>query len=101
YYGYRRARQLGFSRIALASDPFQTKLLKGFIRKKVSPDIALIPMVTDTLKMLEPTMLDPEIPFENAFKPDFISIKKRDSFWKRMRGTLRGNMDTTAYEAGK
>ncbi len=101
YYGYRKARQLGFNKVAVASDPFQTKLLKGFIRKKVSSDIALLPMVSDTLKMLEPSMTDPEIPFEEAFKPDFVSIKKRESIWKRMRGTLRGNMDTTAYEDGK
>ena len=101
YYGYKKATQLGFKRVALASDPFQTKLLQGYIRKKVSADIVLIPMVTDTLKVLEPSMTDPEIVYENAFEPDFISIKERESLWKRLRGTIRGNIDTSAYEDGK
>lgn len=101
YYGYKKARQLGFNRVALASDPFQTKLLQRYIRKKVSADIALIPMVTDTLKALEPAMIDPTIPYEKAFEPGFISIKERESLWRRLQGTIRGNIDTTAYEYGK
>lgn len=97
YYGYKKARQLGFKRVALASDPFQTKLLRGYIRKKVNKDIALIPMVIDTMKAIEPAMIDPEIRDEQAFNPRFVSIKERESWWKRLRGTIRGNMDTTAY----
>ncbi|MFT3747806.1 MAG: YdcF family protein [Agriterribacter sp.] len=97
YYGYKKALQLGFKKVALASDPFQTKMLRKFIRKKVSKDVAVIPFVIDTLKMLQPAMITPSIPYEKAFKQDFISIKKRDSFWHRFRGTIRGNIDTTAY----
>ena len=98
YYSYQYAKKLGFQKIAMASDPFQTRTLRGFIRRKVSPDIALIPFVTDTLKMIEPSMIDPEIDYQKAFNPDFISIKKRDSFWKRIRGTIRGNIDKAAYK---
>jgi uncharacterized SAM-binding protein YcdF (DUF218 family) len=97
YYGYKKALQLGFKKVALASDPFQTKMLKNFIRKKVSSDIAIIPFVIDTLKMLEPLMITPSIDYSKAFKENFISIKKRDSFWRRMHGTIKGNIDTTAY----
>ena len=97
YYGYKKAQQLGFERIALASDPFQTKLLRRYVRKKVDPEMALIPMVVDTMKAMEPSMIDPHINPQAAFKPGFISIKERESFWRRMRGTLRGNIDTTAY----
>lgn len=43
YYGYKRALQLGFTHIALASDPFQSKLLKGFIRRKVDRNMMVIP----------------------------------------------------------
>ena len=96
YYSFLYARKLGFKKIALASDPFQTRTLRGYARK-VNPDIGLIPFVTDTLKVIEPFMLDPEIDYAKAYNTDFISIKKRDSFWKRLRGTLRGNIDTTAY----
>lgn len=97
YYGYKKAQQLGFERIALASDPFQTKLLRRYVRKKVDPEVALIPMVVDTMKAMEPSMIDPPINPQPAFKPGFISIKERESFWRRLRGTLRGNIDTTAY----
>lgn len=96
YYSFMYARKLGFKRIALASDPFQTRTLRGYT-KKVNRNIALIPLVTDTLKVIQPTMIDPDIDYEKARNNDFISIKKRDSFWKRIRGTLRGNIDTTAY----
>src|SRR5690606_26912078 len=97
YYGYKKAQQLGFERIALASDPFQTKLLRRYVRKKVDPEMVLIPMVVDTMKAMEPSMIDPYINPQGAFKPGFISIKERESFWRRLRGTLRGNIDTTAY----
>lgn len=97
YYGYKKAQQLGFERIALASDPFQTKLLRRYVKKKVGPGMVLIPMVVDTMKAMEPLMIDPYINPQAAFKPGFISIKERESLWRRLRGTLRGNIDTTAY----
>lgn len=97
YYGFKMARQLGFEKVALASDPFQSKLLRRYIKRKVDKEMVVIPMVVDTMKAIQPQMLDPQIPYEEAFKPDFISIKQRDSWWKRMRGTIRGNLDTTAY----
>ena len=96
YYSFLYARKLGFKRIALASDPFQTRTLRGYA-KKVNREIGFIPLVTDTLKLLEPNMTDPDIDYEKARNNNFVSIKKRDSFWKRLRGTLEGNIDTLAY----
>ena len=43
-------------------------------------------------------MTDPDIAYDKAFKANFISIIQRDSFWKRLIGTLRGNIDPSAYE---
>lgn len=100
YYGFKMARQLGFEKVALASDPFQSKLLRRYIKRKVDKEMPVIPMVVDTLKAMESQMFDPQIPYEEAFNPDFISIIKRDSWWRRMRGTIRGNLDTTAYSTG-
>jgi uncharacterized SAM-binding protein YcdF (DUF218 family) len=34
YYSYKKAKLLGFDRIALASDPFQTKLLRRYTQKE-------------------------------------------------------------------
>ncbi|HTE10125.1 MAG TPA: YdcF family protein [Chitinophagaceae bacterium] len=98
YYACKLAKKLGFNRIALASDPFQTKLLRKFIRKKIDPSIPVIPFVVDTLKIIEPGMIDPPIDYQQAFKKDFISIKQRESFWKRWRGTRGKNVDPKAYD---
>jgi hypothetical protein len=60
----------------------------------VNPDIGLIPMVMDTMLRLQTTMIDPEIDYQKAFKKDFVSIKKRQGFWKRFRGTMGKNIDS-------
>ncbi|HVM88374.1 MAG TPA: YdcF family protein [Puia sp.] len=93
YYSYRKAVQLGFKKIALASDPFQTKMLNKFTREKVNPDVKMIPFVMDTLKKMEPDMTDPEIDYQQAFVPDFKPISKRESLWKRLKGTMGKNLD--------
>ncbi len=98
YYSYKLAKKLGFTSIALATDPFQSKQLRRFIRKRVSPDMAIIPFVVDTLKLIEPGMVDPPIDFQQAFKKDFISLKARECVLKRWRGTRGHNMDLKAYD---
>lgn len=98
YYSYKKAKKLGFKTIALSSDPFQTKTLKNFTRKKVSADVVLLPMVVDTMKLIEPHMNEPVIEYQKAFNKDFISLKKRESYMKRLRGTMGKNIDTTLYE---
>ena len=97
YYSYRKAKLLGFNTMALASDPFQTKLLKRFTRKRVSPEVKLIPFVIDSLQLIEQHNVDPQIDHQLAYNQEFISITKRENFWKRFRGTRGRNLDTTAY----
>jgi uncharacterized SAM-binding protein YcdF (DUF218 family) len=97
FYSYRQARKLGYKSVALASDPFQTKMLKTFTRKKVSPDIGLIPIVYDTLREIESGRTDPEIDYQSAFEKDFIPLPQRENFFKRFRGTRGLDIDTSAY----
>jgi uncharacterized SAM-binding protein YcdF (DUF218 family) len=97
YYSYKKARKLGFHRIALASDPFQTKMLRSFIRQKMKTEIGLIPMVTDTLKAMKPAMTDPLIEYSKAFVDHFTALPDRENFLKRFRGTQGLDIDTTAY----
>jgi hypothetical protein len=92
YYSHQLARELGFTKIALASDRFQTKSLRRFTRKNVSEEIDMLPMVTDTVKFMEAVMVDPEIDSEKAFNKNFISIKKREGLFKRLKGTLGLNI---------
>jgi uncharacterized SAM-binding protein YcdF (DUF218 family) len=98
YYSYKKAKQLGFASIALASDRFQTKTYERFTQEKVSADIALIPMVIDTLRMMVPSIKDPEIDCGKAFNKDFVSLKKRQSYRERLRGMKGKNIDETIYQ---
>jgi len=98
YYSYKLAKKLGFRTIAIASDPYQTKQLRKFIRKKVDTAVGIIPFVTDTLKSLEPGMVDPVIDYQPLLKKDFIPLTKRQNVWKRWRGTRGKNIDTTLYD---
>ena len=98
YYSYQKSKQLGFKTMALASDPFQTKMLRRFIRRRVDKNIVLIPFVIDTMKVIEASMTDPKIPFETAYMPEFTSLKKRESFWQRLRGTMGKRLDKNAYK---
>ena len=98
YYSYQKAKKLNFNHIALATDPFQTKMLRKFVRKKVSKDIDCIPMVLDTLKTMESTMIDPTINFDSLKVKDFISLPEKQGFWKRLKGTRGLNIDKNAYE---
>ena len=98
YYSYKKARSLGFVRIAVASDPFQTKMLKRFTRKVVSPDVGLIPFVADTLLAMQHEMIDPEIDYQKAFVRDFTSLPHRKNFLERFKGTEGKDIDKTAYD---
>jgi uncharacterized SAM-binding protein YcdF (DUF218 family) len=97
YYSYKKSKKLGFTTIALASDPFQTKMLRRFTRKIVSKDVALIPIVYDTIRHMESVTPDPAIDYERAFVKDFKAITQKDGFFKRLRGTRGLDIDTTAY----
>lgn len=98
FYSYKLGKKLGFEKMALASDPFQTKLLRGFCRKYFPSPMAQIPFVIDTLKMLEPQMVDPQVDSMAAVKPGFVPLEARTSFGERWRGTRGKNIRKDVYE---
>ena len=98
YYSYKKAKKLGFRRIALASDPFQTKMLRRFTRKIVSPEVGFLPMVFDTIRAIEPRITEPAIDFRRAFKAGFVPLPERETFWQRFKGTQGKRLDKQAYE---
>lgn len=97
YYVYLKSKKLGFTDIALATDPFQAKQLKRFARVKINKNVGLIPIVFDTLKVMQPYMINPMIDYKQAYNSHFVPIKSRESFWKRLRGTMGKNIDYNAY----
>jgi uncharacterized SAM-binding protein YcdF (DUF218 family) len=97
YYVYLKSKKLGFTRIALATDPFQAKQLRRFAKKRFEPEVALIPIVFDTLRKIQPFMINPKIDHQKAYDSNFVSLKSREGFWKRFRGTMGKNIDYNAY----
>ena len=85
YYSWKMAKAMGFQKIALATDPFQSAMLKSFIRK-YCPGVKSVPVVTDILELEGKTL--PVVDTATLYVPDFVSITERESFWKRFRGTM-------------
>jgi uncharacterized SAM-binding protein YcdF (DUF218 family) len=85
YYSWKMARKMGFEKIALSTDPFQARLLKSFC-KKYTPGVQAIPIVFDRIDLEDKKL--PVIDYSRAFVPNFVSITKREGFWKRFSGTL-------------
>lgn len=84
YYSWKMASEMGFKRIALATDPFQCWALRGFI-EKYCPDVALIPAVYKRTTSRFSTF--PVINPGAAFAEDFVSLLARENFTRRLQGT--------------
>ena len=90
YYSYYLAKSMGFEKVAVATDPFQAKLLRSYPRK-IKVKIDFIPFIIDTLKIVdkgENVKIDAEL----AKVPFFESIVDRQSRYKRIWGTLGKNV---------
>lgn len=98
YYSYKKAKKMGFKTIALASDPYQSKQLRSFAHLRLSRSIGIIPFVIDTMMTLEPIMTNPPIDHKQAYKENFIPLIKRESGWKRFKGTMGWNRNRKAYD---
>ncbi|MBL7858752.1 MAG: YdcF family protein [Cyclobacteriaceae bacterium] len=85
YYSWKMAKEMGFAKIALATDPFQSRMLKSFI-KRYCPGVASVPVVFDIVSFDNRAL--PVIEPRDAFRADFVSIKEREGFWERFRGTM-------------
>lgn len=97
YYVYLKSKKMGITSLALATDPFQSKQLKRFARKRIGEGTGLLPIVFDTLRKMQPYMINPTIDHKKAYDRNFVSLKSRESFWKRLRGTMGKNIDHHAY----
>jgi hypothetical protein len=97
YYVYLKSKKMGFSSLALATDPFQAKQLRRFAKVRINKEVGIIPFVIDTLEKIRPSMINPAIDYKKAQNNNYISIKSRESFWKRLRGTMGKNIDYQAY----
>lgn len=84
WYSYKMAKTLHFQNVALASDPFQTKLLLSFGRRRVK-DLRYLPVIFDTLRTLPHDT--PTIAYESLRVVNFKALPERQSKYERLRGT--------------
>jgi len=99
FYSYQLAKKKGFKSLALATDPFQSAMLKGFLKKRFGTPVQPLPFVTDTLAAYQ--YLKPRIDPSPALVDDFTSIKESENFFKRFRGTIGKDIDWDKYPEGK
>jgi hypothetical protein len=85
WYGYKLAQAKGFKAIALASDPYQTRLLYTFARIHIR-DLKFLPTVFDTLRTL--SHAEPVIKHDSLKVQDFVALPDRESGSERFRGTM-------------
>lgn len=90
WYSYKLAKTLGHTKIALCTDPFQTRMTYRFGKRRLK-DLKFLPVLFDTLKTLPhetPTINYLPYKIEN-----FIPITQTQSFWYRLRGTMGKHID--------
>jgi uncharacterized SAM-binding protein YcdF (DUF218 family) len=90
YNSYQLAKKMGFQKIAIASDPFQSKLLMGFTKRRFKQQIDHIPYVIPVLATIDD--VDPKIVADSAKVENFRSIVETQSKWYRFRGTRGKNI---------
>ena len=95
YYSMKMAQRLGLKRIAVATDPFQARMLEPLI-KKYCPEVELIPMVYSKIKCDRDNI--PSIVSTDAVVNNFVALKERETRAQRYSGT-RGRRIAREIEA--
>lgn len=90
YYSYYLARRLGFEKIAVATNPFQARMLRRY-PKIMKVEIDFIPFIIDSLRTMDKHNFC-KISGEGNRVPGFVSIVDREDRFKRFWGTLGKNI---------
>ncbi|MDF2438300.1 MAG: hypothetical protein K0Q95_2676 [Bacteroidota bacterium] len=91
YNSYRMALKMGFQKIAVASDPFQSNLLMRFTKRRFQRPIDHIPYIIPILATIDDD-IEPKINADSAKVENFRSIVETQSKWYRFRGTRGKNI---------
>ncbi len=86
FYGYQLAKKLGYTKIAVATDPFQSGMISFLSRKDKLP-VDYIPAKVETIAVKYWNTYKFNINDKNAFKENFIPLVERTSKEERMQGT--------------
>ena len=96
WYGYKLAKRSGFKSIAVCSDPFQSKMLYRFAKRRTHREVYFLPAIFDTVKVLPHDT--PTINYRDLKIAAFVPITQRYSKWKRFMGTMGRNIDFKAKD---
>jgi hypothetical protein len=80
-YGIQMARALGFKKIAVATDPFQSHFIRRFI-DKCRINVALVPFPLQMMPLYYKRTV-PKIDASSAFKKDFEGSRKKEVAMQR------------------
>ncbi len=95
FYSYYLAKSMGYNKIAIATDPFQAKMVAAFIRKRLDGKVDQIPFSFAILHNMEKQI--PVIEDDSLYISNFVPITERQTFRYRFRGTRGKNIDYSAY----
>lgn len=90
YYSLLMARQMGFKKVAVATDHYQAIIIKRFMDKNC-PDVKLLLIEYKKLDLI--TAPWPAIDPSAACVDDFVSLVNREDRVKRFKGTLGRNIN--------
>jgi uncharacterized SAM-binding protein YcdF (DUF218 family) len=96
FYSYLVAKENNFKVVALATDPFQSALLRSFTRARFGTPIYHLPFVMDSLRKYD--HIEPVINPESAKTVDFTSITSEESRIKRLFGTLGRDIEWKEFD---
>lgn len=91
WYGYKLAKKKGFKAIALCSDPFQSKMLYRFAKRRTKREVQFLPALFDTLRTLPHDT--PSINYRSLKVEGFVPITQKYSKWQRFKGTMGRNIN--------
>ncbi len=83
FYGYKMARQLGFTKVAVATDQFQDFFLSSYITNNL-PQVARLPLSVDSFPAYNKMQL-PHVDVTCARVDNFIPLSQRKSRWERWK----------------
>jgi hypothetical protein len=89
YYSLLMAKEMGFKKIAVATDRYQAAIISNFIKRKC-PDIEIVVIEYDKIDLFNAKW--PEIDPTSAFVNTFVSLPRRENYLKRFKGTLGKNV---------
>lgn len=96
YYSYLIAKENGFKKVALATDPFQSALLNGFTRTRATTPVYHMPFIMDSVRKY--SHLNPQIDPKSALRDNFSSIVKDETPLQRFMGTMGADIDWTKHD---